>query len=97
MIEIVGAKNIFGNENSWISPSPEAVVKANPDVILTNEPTSNAIDNIKTRDGFQEVTAVKNNNVFTIDNNSSSRPSQNILKALKQIAKSIYPEEYANV
>ncbi|UYZ33619.1 ABC transporter substrate-binding protein [Clostridium beijerinckii] len=97
MIEIVGAKNIFANENSWISPSPEAVVKANPDVILTNEPISNAIDNIKTRDGFQEVTAVKNNKVFAIDNNSSSRPSQNILKALKQIAKAIYPEEYANV
>lgn len=97
MIEIVGAKNIFANENSWISPSPEAVVKANPDVILTNEPTSNSINNIKTREGFQEVTAVKNNNVFAIDNNSSSRPSQNILKALKQIAKAIYPEEYANV
>lgn len=97
MIEIVGAKNIFANENSWISPSPEAVVKSNPDVILTNEPTSNAVDNIKTRDGFQEVTAVKNNKVFAIDNNSSSRPSQNILKALKQIAKAIYPEEYANV
>ncbi|MFL0168344.1 ABC transporter substrate-binding protein [Candidatus Clostridium helianthi] len=97
MIEIVGAKNIFANENSWISPSPEAVVKANPNVILTNEPTSNAIDNIKTREGFQEVTAIKNNKVFAIDNNSSSRPSQNILKALKQIAKAIYPEEYANV
>ncbi|WP_270563508.1 ABC transporter substrate-binding protein [Clostridium beijerinckii] len=97
MIEIVGAKNIFANENSWISPSPEAVVKANPDVILTNEPTSNAIDNIKTREGFQEVTAIKNNKVFAIDNNSSSRPSQNILKALKQIAKAIYPEEYTNV
>lgn len=97
MIEIVGAKNIFANENSWISPSPEAVVKANPDVILTNEPTSNSINNIKTREGFQEVTAIKNNKVFAIDNNSSSRPSQNILKALKQIAKAIYPEEYANV
>ncbi|MDG5857145.1 ABC transporter substrate-binding protein [Clostridium beijerinckii] len=97
MIEIVGAKNIFANENSWISPSPEAVVKSNPDVILTNEPPSNAVDNIKTREGFQEVTAIKNNKVFAIDNNSSSRPSQNILKALKQIAKAIYPEEYANV
>ncbi len=97
MIEIVGAKNIFANEKSWISPSPEAVVKANPDVILTNEPTSNAVNNIKTREGFQEVTAVKDNKIFAIDSNSSSRPSQNIIKALKQIAKAIYPEEYANV
>lgn len=97
MIEIVGAKNIFANENSWISPSAEVIVKANPDVILTNEPTKNAVDAIKTREGFKDVKAVKENNVFAIDNNSSSRPSQNIIKALKQIAKAIYPKEYSNV
>lgn len=97
MIEIVGAKNIFANENSWISPSAEAVINSNPEVILTNEPTQNAVNAIKTRDGFKDVKAVKGNNVFAIDNNSSSRPSQNIMKALKQIAKAIYPEKYSNV
>jgi iron complex transport system substrate-binding protein len=97
MIEIVGAKNIFANENSWISPSPETIVKANPDVILTNEPTKNAVDAIKTRESFKDINAVKENNVFAIDNNSSSRPSQNIMKALKEIAKAIYPEKYTNV
>lgn len=97
MIEIAGGKNIFANENSWISPSAEAIVKANPDVILTNEPIENAVDAIKTREGFKDVKAVKENNVFAIDNNSSSRPSQNIIKALKQIAKAIYPKEYSNV
>lgn len=97
MIEIAGAKNIFSNENSWISPSAEAVIKADPDVILTNEPTKNAVDKIKTREGFTNISAVKKNDVFAIDNNSSSRPSQNIIRALKQIAKAIYPEEYSNV
>lgn len=97
MIEIVGANNIFANENSWISPSPESVVNANPDVILTNEPTKNAVDAIKTREGFKDMKAVKENNVFAIDNNSSSRPSQNIMKALKEIAKAIYPDKYSNV
>lgn len=97
MIEIVGAKNIFANENSWISPSPEAIVKANPDVILTNEPTKNAIVSIKSREGFKDINAIKENNIFAIDNDSSSRPSQNIMKALKQIAKAIYPEKYSNV
>lgn len=97
MIEIVGAKNIFANENSWISPSSEAIVKANPDVILTNEPTKNAIASIKSREGFKDINAIKENYIFAIDNDSSSRPSQNIMKALKQIAKAIYPEKYSNV
>lgn len=97
MINTVGAKNIFANENSWISPSAEAVIKANPDVILTNEPTETAINAIKNRDGFKDVNAVKENNIFAIDNSSSSRPSQNIIKALKQIAKAIYPDKYAQI
>jgi iron complex transport system substrate-binding protein len=97
MLETVGAKNIFGNENSWISPNPEAIVKANPDVILTNEPIENAADAIRTRAGFKDVNAVKGNNIFVIDNNSSSRPSQNIIKALKQIAKAVYPDKYAEL
>lgn len=97
MIEIAGAKNIFANENSWISPSAEAVIKANPDVILTNEPTENAVNAVKNRDGFKDVNAVKENRIFAIDNDSSSRPSPNIIKALKQIAKAIYPEKYAQI
>ncbi|WP_252232796.1 ABC transporter substrate-binding protein, partial [Clostridium sp. ZBS15] len=36
MIEVVGAKNIFGDQNSWITTSEESVIAANPDVILTN-------------------------------------------------------------
>ena len=42
MIEIVGAENIFAKENSWISPSEESVINANPDVILT---TVNYVEN----------------------------------------------------
>ena len=38
MIETIGAKNIFGEENSWITVTPEAVIDANPDVILVNSP-----------------------------------------------------------
>lgn len=97
MIEVIGAENILADEDSWISPSPESIVKANPDVILTNEPTDNIVESIKARDGWQDVTAVKNNEVYYIDKNTSSRPSQNIIKALKEMAKAIYPDKYADL
>ena len=32
--------------------------------------------------------------VYSIDANSSSRPTQNIIKALKEMAKAVYPDEY---
>ncbi len=99
MIETIGATNVFGEENSWITVTPEAVIDANPDVILANTPGTNeagltAVEDIKSREGWDTITAVQNGAVYSIDNNASSRPSQNVIKALKEIAKAIYPDEY---
>ena len=99
MIETIGATNIFGEENSWITVTPEAVIDANPDVILANKPGKNeagltAVEDIVSREGWDTITAVKNGDVYQIDKNSSSRGSQNIIKALKEMAKAVYPDEY---
>lgn len=99
MIETIGATNIFGDESSWITVTPEAVIDANPDVILANSPGTNeagltAVEDIVSREGWDTVTAVKNGDVYQIDKNSSSRASQNIIKALKEMAKAVYPNEY---
>ena len=37
---------------------------------------------------------IKNKEIYLIDKNSSSRPSQNILKALNEMAKAVYPDVY---
>lgn len=97
MIEIVGAKNVFEDQEGWLAVSEEAVISSNPDVILTNIPSYdgfNSVDDIKYRAGFENVNAVLNGDVYGIDNNSSSRGTHNIVKALKEIAKAIYPNEY---
>ena len=64
MIETIGATNIFGDESSWITVTPEAVIDANPDVILANSPGTNeagltAVEDIVSREGWDTVTAVK--------------------------------------
>ena len=95
MIELIGAENIFKDENGWIAPSAESVIDKNPDVILTNvNYIDNPIQEIKDREGFENINAVKNNQVYQIDKNSSSRPSQHIIKALNEMAKAIYPDVY---
>lgn len=99
MIEVIGAENIFKNEKSWITPSPESVISADPDVILVNTPGTNtagktAAEDVKTRDGWDSIKAVKEDKVFTVDKNASSRSSQNIIKALKEMAEFVYPEAY---
>ena len=95
MIELVGAENIFKDENSWLAPTEESIIERNPDVILTNvDYIDNPIQEIKSRPGWENINAVKNNQVYLIDKNASSRPSSHIIKALNEMAKAIYPDVY---
>nr|WP_314780315.1 ABC transporter substrate-binding protein [uncultured Treponema sp.] len=95
MIEIIGAQNILADQKSWIAVSDEMVLAKDPDVILTNVSyIPNPIDEIMARSGWASLKAVKSKKVFGIDTNSSSRPNHNIIKALKEMAKAVYPEIY---
>ncbi|MDR1585953.1 MAG: ABC transporter substrate-binding protein [Treponema sp.] len=95
MAEVIGADNIFADQEGWFSPSAEAVIDRNPDVIITFlDDIDTFTADLKERPGFGEVAAVRNNRVFKLDANSASRPSQNIILALKQMAHAVYPEIY---
>lgn len=95
MIEIIGADNIFSDQEGWLSPSDEAIITENPDVILTNVTyIEDPISEILKRDGWNQIKAVQNKTVYSIDTNISSRPSQHIVEGLEAIAKAVYPEYY---
>lgn len=96
MIELVGGENIFKDQDGWISPSAESIIEKNPDVIVTNvNYVPDAVKEIKNREGWQNIAAIKNGQVYLVDANTTSRPSQNITKALNQMAEYINPDAYA--
>jgi len=93
MISIIGARNIFENETWLVTPSAEAIIERNPDVILTNvNYLDDPIGEIKSRPGFNHINAVMNNRVYQIDTNSSVRASARIVLALRQMAEAVYNE-----
>lgn len=95
MIELIGAKNILAGQDGWLPVESEVVVDADPDVILTNvNYIEDAPAEIMSRDGWSGVAAVREGQVFYIDNMSSSLPNHNIVKALEQMAKAVYPDAY---
>ncbi|MDD2447047.1 MAG: ABC transporter substrate-binding protein [Tissierellia bacterium] len=95
MIEIIGATNALGNLEGWVSISDEAVVAANPDVIITNVGyIDNPVEEIKSREGWENINAIKNDQVYHINDNLSSVPNHNIVIALKDMAKKTYPDKY---
>lgn len=98
MIETIGAKNVLANEKGWLPVTEEAAIAAKPEVILTNvNYMKDPAKEILARKNWENVLAVQNKEVFEIDNMSSSLPNNHITKALKQMAKAVYPEEYKDL
>ena len=98
MIDLIGAENVLAGQEGWLSVEEESVVSANPDVILTNvNYIEDPVGEILARPGWEGVTAVQNGDVHTIDNKTSSLPNENIVQALKEMAKAVYPDLYEGV
>ena len=96
IITLIGAENIYGAEEGWISNSEESVIAANPDVIITNVVYDGYdFNEIKSRAGWGNIHAVQNGAVFCVDANATSRPSQHIIEGIMAVAEAVYPEIYA--
>ncbi len=93
MLSKLFVQNIFEEFSGFISVSEEQIVAKNPDIIFTNATyIENPEEEIKARAQFQTINAVKNDRVYAIDANYSSRPNENSIFAFKQLAEALYPE-----
>jgi len=95
MLELVGAIYILADETAWISVSDEMFLMHNPDVILTSvDFLDDPIAEIMARPGWDVVSAVQDGNIFRLATDASSRQSHNIIIALWEMARAIYPEYF---
>lgn len=95
MIEIVGGINVLAHENDWFPMEEESAINLNPDFIFTNvNYLDNSVQEILDRVGWEEVEAIKNEDVYYIDNSSSSYGNHNIIVAMKEMAEILYPDYY---
>ena len=95
MIEIAGAKNVFADQEGWLAVSVEDVLAANPDVILMDcNWMPGADEAVKALEGWENVTAVKNGDVYQIDEDLCSRPNHHVAEACAEWAKCFYPDQF---
>ena len=77
--EMLGMKNIFYDVEGWAEISEEQVIERNPDYIVTitmyfgEGPTP--VEEIMSRTGWENVTAVKNGAILNLVDNELSRPT----------------------
>ncbi len=98
LISLAGATNIASDTVGWNPISEEKIVKDDPDVILyangiTDEKTGKQLEDIiKNRSGWDKIKAIRESQIYGMDQNTLSRPGPRITQGLKEVAKAIYPD-----
>ncbi|WP_342508389.1 ABC transporter substrate-binding protein [Sporosarcina sp. FSL K6-2383] len=95
ILEMVGAENIAADQEDWFIMDPEEIVNRNPDVIVVMyDYIDTAVEDVYKRDGFDSITAIKNQAVVQVNENKTSRTGPRLAEGLEEIAKAIYPEAF---
>lgn len=96
ILDMVNAENIAADQEGWFKIEPEEIVNRNPEVIIVMYSyVEGIVDSVKARDGFDSITAVKNNEVIQVDENLTSRTGPRLAEGLEEVAKAIYPEAFS--
>lgn len=94
ILDMIGAENVV-TEEDWVMISPEEIVNQNPDVIIVMYSyVPDIIESVKNRDGFGDITAVKEDQVIQVDENLTSRTGPRLALGLEEVAKAVYPEAF---
>lgn len=95
MLKIAGGVNIFADlKEDYPQVSAEEIVKRNPAFIMGPDTHGDKLiaDQLAARPGWDQINAVKNNKIFLVDGNMSSRPGPRLVDALEVIAKALHPD-----
>ena len=101
LIKLAGGVNIFENATSqWPVVSSESIIQQNPDIIIlpsshgAGPPFWGSFDRVKSRPGWDAISAIKNDRLYVINGDIIARPGPRIVDALETLAKIIHPEMF---
>lgn len=91
----INAENIAADQEGWIELSEEAIVEQNPEVIiLSYDFVEDPVGQLMGRDAWQDIEAVKNEQVIQVDTDIISRPGPRLAEGAETLAKAIYPDVF---
>ena len=96
LISLAGGENVAASASDpWIQFNMEELVNSNPDIILVDSSHGTAVispDQIKELPGWQVMTAVKENRIYTINGDLVNRSGPRIVEGLEEMAKILHPD-----
>lgn len=96
MLDTINASNVF-SEEGWIQVDQEAVIAANPDVIITTYGAyakEEPIDQISSRKGWEDIAAVKEKQIVDVDSDMVTRSGPRLVEGVEAIAEAVYPDVF---
>lgn len=93
LITLAGGSNVAGDADSaYAEYDLEQLVEKDPQVYLSADDGLKTVEDIKERPGYEDITAIREENIFFLDEDISSRAGPRIVEALELVAQAIYPE-----
>ena len=97
LAQIVGLTNAFSDVTGWAEISQEQVLERDPDYIVTTAAYCGEgelpVDEIASREGWQDLRAVKNGAIYNADADMTSRPGPRLLDAAQALADFVHGME----
>lgn len=96
MLQMIKAENVAATQEGWYPISSEEIITQNPDVILVSYSyVPDILTTLPLRPGFDTIAAVKNNAVYQIDEDTTSRQAPRLAEGLLEMATAIHPEAFS--
>ena len=94
---MMGLTNIFGDVDPWAQVSEEQVLQRNPDYIVSVAmyfgEGMTPVEEILSRPGWSNVTAIKNNDILNLQNDELSRPGPRLVDGAQLLFDMISEEQ----
>jgi iron complex transport system substrate-binding protein len=96
MLTLINADNAAAEQEGWVKMNEEAIIALKPDVILTTYGyyTENAKDLVLSREGWEGVPAIKNEQVYDVHSDLVTRTGPRLVQGVEELAKAVYPDVF---
>lgn len=94
LINLAGGRNIISDQEGWPQVSEEVILEKDPEFIFTTYGyyVDNAVTKVMKRENWQDVTAIKKEQVYDMHGDLLTRPGPRLTEGLKELAKTLYPD-----
>jgi iron complex transport system substrate-binding protein len=96
LINMAGGMNVAAiASDPWVQFNMEELVRANPDIILVDSQMGTAVispEELKKLPGWQDLKAIKENRIYTIDDDIVTLSGPRIVQGLEVMARILHPD-----